>query len=923
MKRLSAIIVLVLMSALVIGTNSNWSAKGPISLQEDSYVLSQYTVHDPIDIESNAELIAQALDESWPGTGLSGNPYVIQGYNITSDTGSGIRIDDVDLFLIIRDCVVTLTGGGSGGSVGGIVIWSSENCVVDSNTVQGNRDRGILIAYSNGNLVSNNIVSGKFEGIELYYSEDCTITDNVLANCGVYISGYSDNEWRHEMSNNQINGKPLGYFWNQSSGSIGGADYGQIVLGNCSFMTIRDGNYVDSGVGLQLGFCEDCVIENCTIERSISYGVGFYTSQNCSLLNSTIEGSALYGINIRNSHSCIFIGNNLTDNYLGIYVSSSPNCLFEENSLLEGWRGIVLDQSTNCNFTRNTFENTGIMIYGDVLEEWTHVIEGNSVNGKDLAYYLSWESESLDISMYGQVIIANCTYVTLYGGEIGFVCPGVLFGLSSLCSLEDTVLSGGYDSVYVSDSHNCTMSNVTVQGSGWGGIIIGNSDNCTVTKCIVRSKSHGIWIRSSEYCNVINNTLTSSEIFLQSSKYCTVANNSITRSNAQGIYATSLEMSQILDNKISNCSGSGIKLSGSDNTIAGNIINCFVHGIYISESNNLKKESNKIIGNNGYGLHLDHVKESLIIANTITENLLHGLFLTIPSANNTIYDNVLGWNGNDNGNDMGTNNTWDNGLDTGNLWGDYYFAGPYYIPGPAGSVDRYPRKADPINPLLASLPDVVLESGSTGNWLNWTAFDEHPEICIILRNGSEWMSMEWNGTDIPVNLDALNLGLHNISIFVNDTCGNSRSDNLWVRVVDTTAPTISHHDDITYTEGQSGNVISWTIADFNPYRYEIYINDTLYTNNAWISSPDIAYVNVDGLEPGLSVYTIIAYDTSGNSIQDVVIVIVVEQSDTTNDTDTINDGIDPLLLVIIGAGITGIVIVFIVIIYRRKMFSDA
>ena len=49
--------------------------------------------HDPINIISDADFMAQATLEAWTGNGTSSNPYLIDGYNITH-RGYNIRIEN-------------------------------------------------------------------------------------------------------------------------------------------------------------------------------------------------------------------------------------------------------------------------------------------------------------------------------------------------------------------------------------------------------------------------------------------------------------------------------------------------------------------------------------------------------------------------------------------------------------------------------------------------------------------------------------------------------------------------------------------------------------------------------------------------------------------------------------------------------------
>ena len=55
----------------------------------------------------------------------------------------------------------------------------------------------------------------------------------------------SDNDnvldWNHTVNGNLVNGKALGYFWNATMQDYSGSAYGQIILANCSSVTVTGG----------------------------------------------------------------------------------------------------------------------------------------------------------------------------------------------------------------------------------------------------------------------------------------------------------------------------------------------------------------------------------------------------------------------------------------------------------------------------------------------------------------------------------------------------------------------------------------------------------------------------------------------------------------------------------------------------------
>lgn len=181
---------------------------------------------EPIVIENNADLVAQASTNAWPGDGSVSNPYIIANLSFTGSSGMALLIDRVDLHLVIQDCSFTdcdisveidmsrnvtfarntIYGGYEGmviyGADGGIVVSNNtvdeahygmylceaDNIVVCNNTISNAEDYNILLEGSDGNtIIGNDIVASDWCGICLAYSNDNIISDNAITDASVGI----------------------------------------------------------------------------------------------------------------------------------------------------------------------------------------------------------------------------------------------------------------------------------------------------------------------------------------------------------------------------------------------------------------------------------------------------------------------------------------------------------------------------------------------------------------------------------------------------------------------------------------------------------------------------------------------------------------------------------------------------------------
>ncbi|MFX0138457.1 MAG: ABC transporter substrate-binding protein, partial [Candidatus Hodarchaeota archaeon] len=169
--------------------------------------------------------------------------------------------------------------------------------------------------------------------------------------------------------------------------------------------------------------------------------------------------------------------------------------------------------------------------------------------------------------------------------------------------------------------------------------------------------------------------------------------------------------------------------------------------------------------------------------------------------------------------------------------------------------------------------------GQTGYSLMWTITSEY----IVDHYYNLYIDDMFNTTDtwesgIPViiNVDGLPVGTHEYRIEVHNGIF-TENDTTYVEVLSLNALPIdiSRPSNITYTEGQTGHYIVWTItSDFiaNP-SYNLYLNDVLNSTDIWASGVPIA-INVDGHSAGTYEYRIEVHN--GNTIETDTVYVFVE-----------------------------------------------
>ncbi|WP_371804270.1 NosD domain-containing protein [Candidatus Lokiarchaeum ossiferum] len=189
----------------------------------------------------------------------------------------------------------------------GLFIYRSTECKISDNIFTHN-SIGIFSSGSWKNeIISNNCSDNERTGIWLFESENQTLKNNELDNCGINIEGYRNNDNIIDTSNT-INGKPIKYYEDYQNFTLtADCETGQLVFLNCSF-----------------GNISDFKIENTSI------GIILLSSKNLTLMNNHISNSKV-GISLEWSDNNTVIRNNCSFNGIGVELYGAEDNIFSEN----------------------------------------------------------------------------------------------------------------------------------------------------------------------------------------------------------------------------------------------------------------------------------------------------------------------------------------------------------------------------------------------------------------------------------------------------------------------------------------------------------------------------------------------------------------------------------------------------------------
>lgn len=512
-----------------------------------------YEPHDPIFIDSNTDFNNTATAENWPGNGTPGNPYIIEGLSITRPFGYQIvEIRNTDVHFKLKN---NLLVGDQDRNMYGIVLANIENGEVNGNIISNTSTFGININSINKSVIHNNHIWNSSRGIEVWNCLNLYIENNTIVN-----------HWESGISiHSSVKSK---------------------IYGN-NISNIRD-------IAIHL---EDTTNSNVSHNILFNNGAGISITTGSEILFSLQAKISVTGNTISFNHGD------------GIHIWELQGNTISDNRIInnEG-EGIYLWNSGNNTILNNSLRNDGFTIEGEwELRHYLQAaISDNTVNGKALIYWQHVENATIPVET-GQVVLVNCTNITVSNQNLSTVSTGLLAVSSPNVSfLNSIVANNTRNGIRLFDSSNSLITNLIIYNNSWSGIEIENSWKSTISENnVTYNQGGGITIRDSDNTRIVNNN---------------VSNNL-----GDGINLGTSERSTISDNFIFNNSywwwygGTGVFLWESGDSILSN---------------------NRIIANKGEGMALWDSPSCSLSRNFISLNRMSAIILG-RSGNNLILENIL------------------------------------------------------------------------------------------------------------------------------------------------------------------------------------------------------------------------------------------------------------------------------------------
>ncbi len=498
------------------------------------------------------------------------------------------------------------------------------------------------------------------------------------------------------IENYEINGNGYGY------GMYVGNVTKHFIIQNCDVRNASGGTSSPwySNAGLILYNVNNATIFNNTMAENDGNGIDMILSSDNTIkknnattnrfgiylesgaVNNTIDGNnassnSNAGIFASRADRGIIANNTISFNgQSGISAGSSPGLVISNNTISSNGNsgGIYMERNTMATITGNTLVKNSIFMWGDQLSGWnTHTIDTtNTVNGKPVYYYKNQSNIAVP-SDAGEVILANCTNMTVSGMDSGDSTVAVQVGFSSNTSIDNSNINQSHYAMMLCHSDH-TFVNGSSMDSNYYGVYIFYSNFILVNNSRINNSSYGIWINHSSYVGVDGNGMNDNynAVYMTYSNDIEV-NNSILSGNAgDALYSIhSVSYVNITNCSISHTSGSGMYLMDLTNgIIAYNNISNNQNGIYLRSSSDNSIHGNTIDGNNNFGILLRTASNTNVWDNNISNNNNYGLYSDSNGVGNSIYHNNFMGNTHQAYDEQ--NNVWNTSYpEGGNYWSDY------------------------------------------------------------------------------------------------------------------------------------------------------------------------------------------------------------------------------------------------------------
>ena len=429
------------------------------------------TYHGYITVNKSVSLIGEDVDTTviefgQASVSIEADSVNLTGFTISNTFEEGIFIYGAQNITIAGDRFVDNNGSA-------IAIAESRNVSIVGNSFSNTLDfnwplPAIIFSGSENSTVAGNTISWSLgHGIGLLGSRNITLVDNALTETGIDLDGDEIQNWNSHTidTTNTFEGKPI-YYWKDAVGGRIPDGAGQVILANVTGAVVEDQNAMTASPAINLGFSDYNVVSNNTF------------------------GSFMYCIRAYASDDNVFVNN----------TAAEPPPEHWAVTVIVG-----LIESEGETLRGNQVSSGMIYIEGEEQSYWsTHTIDSsNTVNHKPVQYWGNVVGVTVPEGA-GQVILANCTNMTVENQDIGDTYSGITLAFSRNSTIASNTVRDSSDGLYLFHSENTTIDSNLLMKNGYG-VRLFHSNNNTISANTISENWAGIAFWNSYASKVYHN----------------------------------------------------------------------------------------------------------------------------------------------------------------------------------------------------------------------------------------------------------------------------------------------------------------------------------------------------------------------------------------------------------------------------------
>ncbi len=469
--------------------------------------------------------------------------------NIITDTDHGIYVERNTNITLIKNKIHS-------NSQHGILLDETRHSLISKNILSQNKESGIYLRDTYYNTITQNSLSQNSQGgITLYTSYQSRIHNNTFHKNGILIQSPWFVDWNsHTINNNLLDGKHIRYYANIKNAYIS-EPAAQVILANCTNVTLENQCLSQSEIGVQLGYCNHNIITNNVITHNTHHGIYTAFSENTTITTNTITNNNENGVKFDlESHNNTIHHNTITQSHTGISVNQQSNNITIHNNTISHNLdiGIALSGITNTTICHNHIHNN---TYPGIMALQTRNMR----------------------------IIQN--YITNNGHV------GIFFTAANDSLIQsNNITTNQYHGIYFEHSHHNNVSHNIIANNDYHGIHLAHHSNTnTILYNHVKHNINGMYLNTVAHNEVHDNNMENNDengVYLHSeANYNNLIRNNISN-QPTGVQFLNAHCNLLKNNSVTtNAIGINLLLDSTGNTIEENYIADNINtGVSLSEN---------------------------------------------------------------------------------------------------------------------------------------------------------------------------------------------------------------------------------------------------------------------------------------------------------------------------------------------------